>query len=172
MNIGLALVNYEVYGEGERLHGTASVDLPDIEFATTDIKGAGIAGSISFPIKGNFDNFTMTYHWRTLTESGAQYLSQQRGVIHSLRGAQEAYDAGTGERKVVPIRIDVRAHANKLALGKFEPGEQVETELEVVLDWIKVTIDGKVVVDVDKFNFRAAINGADYLSDVRAALGY
>lgn len=171
MEVQLALIQYEVYDSGERMAGTASIDLPEIEFAQTDVKGAGIAGEVSWSVRGNFSNFTSTIHWRTLTESGAKFLNQKRGWMMSFRGAQEAYDAGTGERKVVPVRIDLRCHTNKLTLGKFEPGETVDTELEVMLDYIKISIGGTVVTEIDKFNSRFVVNGEDVLSDVNAALG-
>ena len=173
MNIKLALINFEAFNSQNRLIGLTSIDLPELEYESTDLGSvAGVAGQISWPVRGNFSNLQSTFHWLTLTEDGAQFLNQNQAHMMSLRGAQESYDAGTGERKVVPVRIDLRCHTTKLSLGKFEPGEQMETELEVMLDWLKLTIDGnKEVFEVDKFNYVASVNGQDYLSDVRAAMG-
>ena len=171
MQIPLALINFEGYDEGDRLIGLTDATLPDIEFATTDISGAGISGTLSFPIRGNFENFTTTLRWRTLTSSGAKYLNQTQGWHLSLRGAFEDYDAGEGIRKVVPVRCDMRVHATKLALGKFESGEQSEAELELMIDWIRLTVDGKEVFEVDRFNYKFNMNGQDIFADVNAALG-
>ncbi len=168
----LATIQYEVYDADDRLQGTASVDLPDLEYATTDIKGAGIAGTVSWPVKANFENFVTTIHWRNLTPMGAKYLSQNSAYNLCFRQATEIYDAGTGERPFLAVRIDLRCHTNKLALGTLEPGEVQEVELEVMVDRIKITIDGKEVLLVDKFNFVNNVNGTDELSDIRAALGY
>ena len=41
------VINYEVFVDGGRCLGTASVDLPEINYMTQDIKGAGIAGQYS-----------------------------------------------------------------------------------------------------------------------------
>ena len=38
MNIPLSLIGFEGYDEGERLIGLTDATLPDIEFATTDIR--------------------------------------------------------------------------------------------------------------------------------------
>lgn len=171
MQLNLALIQFEAFDSGERMLGLTTIDLPEIELEQTDVKGAGILGTVSFPVKGNFSNFATTFHWLTLTEVGAKFLNQNKGYVLSLRGAQEAYDTATGERKVIPVRVDVRAHTTKLSLGKFEVGEQTETELELMLDFIKVSIDGKEVILADKFNYQAAVNGEDVLEDVRAALG-
>lgn len=171
MNIQLALIQFEAFDSGDRMLGLTTIDLPEIELAQTDIKGAGIVGTVSFPIKGNVNNLTTTLHWLTLTEAGAKFLSQGAAHMLSLRGAQEAYDSGTGERRVVPVRLDLRTHTNKLSLGKFDPGEQVETELELMIDWLKLSIDGKEITSIDKFNCQMVVNGTDYLSDVKGALG-
>lgn len=168
----LALINFEVYdGDSNRFMGSTSVDLPDIEFETTDISGAGISGKLSFPVRGNFSNLTTTLHFRTLTAHGCKLLNQNAGHHVSLRGVKEVVDAGSGERKFVPVRVDVRCHATKLTAGKLEPGETMDTELELMLDAVTITIDGVEVLAVDKFNYRYAVNGQDMLSDVSAALG-
>ena len=172
MNIQLALINFEAYDSGERMLGLTTIDLPELELEQTDTKGAGILGTVSWPVRGNFSNFTTTFHWLTLTETGAKFLNQKQGYLISLRGAQEGYDAGNGERKVIPVRVDLRCHTTKLSLGKFEPGSQTETELEVMLDYVAITINGQKVLEIDKFNSRFVVNGEDVLEDVRAALGY
>jgi len=168
----LALINFEGYdSDSNRFLGLTSCDLPDIEYETTDINGSGISGTLSFPIKGNFSNFTSTFHFRTLTAAGCKILSQNRGHHLSLRGAKEIYDAGAGERKVVPVRVDMRCHGTKLTAGKLEAGSTMDTELEVMLDALKITIDGKTVLEIDKFNYVYSVDGEDMLSDVSAALG-
>lgn len=37
--------------------------------------------------------------------------------------------------------------------------------------YIKVTIDGKPMVEIDKYNYVCVINGVDYLKGSREALG-
>jgi phage tail tube protein FII len=37
--------------------------------------------------------------------------------------------------------------------------------------YISVSIDGKKVLEIDKFNYICIIDGEDYLKDVRKALG-
>ena len=170
--INLATINFEVYRDGDnRLLGTSTVDLPEIAFATTDIKGSGILGTLSYPIKGNFDNLEVTLHWRTLTAAAVTFLNQTKAQRLSLRQAAEVEDAGSGERGVSAVRIDVVGHTTKLAPGKLEPGEQTETELTLALTRIKITIDGKEVLEIDKLNSVFLVDGEDQLSDVRAALG-
>lgn len=167
----LSETNFEVYLEGNRLIGLATVDLSELEYLSTDIKGNGIAGEFSVPTRGHLNNLTVTLHWRILYEDSLQFLSQGAGHNFSLRGAWEKYDAATGVRSVHALRVDMRGHTSKLTMGKWEPGETSDTELELTLDYINVICDGEDVFTHDKFNFIHTVNGVDYLADVRTALG-
>ena len=172
MNIPLSTIQFEAYNDKERMVGLATIDLPDIEFSTTDIKGAGILGTISWATRGNIENLETTLHWNVLTKNSATFASQSAGHMVSLRAATEVYDAGTGERKIMPIRVDLRGHTTKIGLGKFEPGETMESELTLTIDWLKITYDKDFVyLEIDKLNSRYVANGQDIFADVNAALG-
>lgn len=168
-------INFECYRDGNRLVGLANVDLSDIEFIGTEIKGAGIAGEFTVPTRGHWQNANITLHFRELFEDATQFAAQGSGHMLSLRGAWEKYDAGTGERIVCGLRVDVRGHTSKLTMGKFEPGETSDTDLELNVDYIKASSlergSEKVLLELDKFNFVYNIGGTDYLAEVRRMLG-
>lgn len=170
-----ATINFEVYEEGNRIIGLASVDLSDIEFIGSDIKGAGIGGTFKHPTRGHTENLTLTLHFDQLYVDATQYLAQGSGHNMSLRQVYEKYDAGTGERIPVGLRVDLRGHTQKLSLGKAEPGETSDTELELNLDYIKATANErggeKTLFEIDKFNMIYNIGGTDYLAEVRRLLG-
>ena len=164
------LVNYEVYANGSRYLGSATVDLPDINYLDNEISGAGIAGKINVPTQGLTDNMESTIHWRSIFERPL-YLLDQDAVMLSFRGAEQVYDAATGTHKISALRIDVRALSAGATLGKLEPSEQTDTELKFNLDYIKISVDGTVIFEHDKFNYVHVVNGHDILSSVRSALG-
>lgn len=164
-------INFECYSDGDRLMGLATFDMPEIEYLSTDIKGNGIAGEFSVPTRGHLNNLTATLHWRILYENPIQFLAQGTGHMLSLRGAWERCDAATGVRSTHSLRLDMRGHTSKLTMGKWEPGETSETELEMSLDYIKMICDDIKVFEHDKFNFVHEVEGTDYLRDVRYALG-
>lgn len=170
-NIPWKEINFEVYNEGNRLTGLATVDMPELEYLGTDIKGAGIAGEINVPTRGHLSNSEVTLHWRVLYENSLQFMAQDAAHFLSLRGAWERYDAATGTRKVSSLRVDMRGHTSKLASGKWEPGETSDTDLTLNLDYVKITCNGQKWFEHDKFNYIHEVNGTDYLSAVRTALG-
>ena len=171
--VRLNLINYEVYDEtdgSERLLGTASVDLPEIEFMSADLKGAGIAGELNFPIIGHTNSLSCTLHWMSI-HSDLTKLSAPGSHIVTLRGALQRYDAGLGTIEVSPVKITFRTLPSKATLGKFEPGEMTESENEFSINYLKMTVDGVELLEIDKLNYVYRVNGTDYLADTREALG-
>ena len=167
----LQTIAFEVYERGNRLLGLASVDLPNIEFESTDVKGSGLAGTLSVPTRGHTANLELTLHWRAIFETPLRLLRGQ-SVMLSLREAIETYDAALGELKSKALRIDIRGLPASLNLGKLEPASEMESELKINLDYLKVVVGGQsTLLEIDKENFVYSIDGSDFLGDVRNALG-
>ena len=169
-NINEQTINYEVFVEGNRALGTASVDLPEINYLTSEIKGAGVAGQLDVPTLGHLESMEMTLHWRSIFERPTNLLAQN-AIMLSLRGAMQLYDAATGILKALPVRIDARCLSAGLTLGKLEPSEQTDTESTFKIDYLKITIDGRKEFEHDAFNYIHEVDGTDYLAGVREALG-
>lgn len=165
-----SLINFEVYSNDNRLLGLSDVELGELEFLSTEIKGNGIAGSYDNPIVGHIKSPEIKLKWRTLYDPAVNLLSTPAKQL-SLRGAQQHYDSGTGELKIVPVRIDVRARTKSSSLGKFEPGEQVESETTLICDYLKITVSGTERLEWDCFNYIYKVFSTDYLENVRTALG-
>lgn len=168
--VQIATINYEVFVDGNRALGTASVDLPELNYMTSETKGAGIAGQHDTPIIGHLENLETTLHWRSIFQKPIDLMTRD-AVNLSLRGAMERYDAGTGVRRPLSVRIELRALSAGLTLGKLEPAEQTDTETKLTCDVVKIIVDGKEYFEHDVFNFVHKINGVDLLADVRLALG-
>lgn len=164
------LISFRVFHEGTDLLGVADIDLPDIEPLTDTVKGAGVAGEVESPVLGHFGKMSTKINWRTLVKSVA-FLSQQR--MHSLeyRGGVQTLNNSTGEYITVPIRIAIRGLPKKTGLGKLQIGSTTDSSNEFEVTYIKVTIDGQDVIEIDKYNYVCVIDGVDVLSDLRIALG-
>lgn len=170
-DVAQQVVNYEVFLEGTRRLGTASADLPELNYLTNEISGAGVAGKHEAPTLGHMENLQVTLHWRAIDGNSMAFFQGQQAAMLSLRGALQRYDAATGLRRVLPVRVDLRGFTVTNNLGKFEPSEQTETETQLNCDWVKISVDNVVVFEHDVFNFVHNVNGADALAEVRSALG-
>jgi hypothetical protein len=164
------LINFRVYEGGVDLLGIADVELPSLEAMTETVKGAGIAGEVESPVLGHFGSMTCTINWRTVVKSIA-HLAAPRTHNLDFRGATQMYDASSGEYKVQSLKVTVRCLPKTTNLGKLDVGTTADASNEFEVIYLKVSIDGKEIAEIDKFNYICKINGVDYLKQVRQALG-
>lgn len=164
------LNNFKLYNGTNSLVGIVDVELPSLEAMTDTVSGAGIAGEIDSPTVGHFGSMTMTVNFRTITGDVVS-LAEQRAHDLTARGSMQIYDAGTGEYKFVNVRVVVKAIPKNLGLGTFAVASATDTSHEFEINYIKMDLDGREVLEIDKLNFKAVINGKDYLSAVRQFLG-
>lgn len=164
------LINYSGYLNGSTYLGTADVTLPTLEMISDTIKGAGIAGEIDSPTIGQYGSMTVTLNWRTLTTEGIQLHAPTTHAI-DFRGAQQVFDASTNQRKVQGVKVSIRAMPKSGDLGKFDPSTTTDSTNEMEVTYLKIEIEGKVAIEIDKLNYKSVFNGVDYLADVRSILG-
>lgn len=164
------MINFRAYNDVNDLLGITDIQLPSLEAMTETIKGAGIAGEVDSPVLGHFGKMETVLNWRTLTKPFFN-LAAQKGIKLDLRGAQQFYDAGKGEYVTKAVKCLVQGIPKKTELGKLDVGASTGSNNTIETTYLKVTIAGETVLEIDKFNYIANIGGTDYLSDVREALG-
>ena len=116
------------------------------------------------------DNMELTLHWRTIHGDLSKLLAFQAHTL-TLRGAINNYETAQGNLKQGAVKIVVRGVPQKMTLGKFERASETESESTLNLDYIKIWVDGTEILEYDKFNFIFRVNGTDYMSGTRAAIG-
>lgn len=164
------LEDYLCYREGNKIPGTVDVTLPKITPKAVTVNGAGIAGDMDMPTKGQTENMETELTFRTTSEEVVA-LSQCRSTLVEFRGAQFNYDAATGEYKQNPCVVVMRIMPKETDLGKFASAETTEAKITANVSYLKVTISNKKMIEIDKFNYIHYVNGVDYLADVRSMLG-
>lgn len=165
------LTAFRVYLDGTTdLKGVADIQLPSFESMTDTVKGAGIAGEYESPTLGHFGSMKLGLNWRTIAKETVLMLRQKAQRL-DCRGAFQDYDAAAGEYKIRQVRVVVQGPPTKVDPGKLDSGAGSEGSTEIEVLYIKVEIDGKTVVEIDKTNYICIIDGVDYLAAVRSALG-
>lgn len=140
------LINYRVYNENNALLGIATVDLPEIQAMSA------------------------TFNWRTI-EKPALDLAKQQAHHLEIRGSQQQFRTAEGKLASSPVRVVMRAIPKNFSLGTFEPGSTTDSSTEFEVIYIKVFVDDKEVLEVDKYNFIAKFGDTDMLESVRKDLG-
>ena len=169
-NVPERLINVRVYNDSNDLLGIATVDLPEIEAMSDTVSGAGIAGEVESPVLGHFSSMTTTFTWRTI-EASAMVLCQQKAHAVEIRGSQQVYDGTSGTYSTIPVRASMRIVPKTVSLGSFEPGSTTDTEQEFEVLYLKLFVNNKEMLEIDKYNYVAKFGTEDALAGVRSDLG-
>lgn len=164
------MTKFKVYSDDGDLLGIADGNFPSLEFITTEIKGAGIAGTIDSPGGGMFSSIVVTLNWRT-TSRDVFTLAAPVGHTIDMYAEQLSWDAGRGVYKSSRFHVYMKALTKKFDIGKLADMESQEGSTEHEVYYMKIDIDGVEQLEIDKFNYIYKVQGVDYLADTRRALG-
>ncbi len=163
------LMNFTAYRNGDERLGTVDAELPSLELMTDTVKGAGISGELDMPVRGHYASMSLKLNWRTLDVPMLR-LSGQKVHAIDLRGNQQVFDPSEGYIDQ-GVKVSIRGVPKTTELGKFEVGATTGSANELEVTYIKVEIDGKRILEIDKFNFIAFIDGEDVFETARKNLG-
>jgi len=163
-------INYSVYLNGEDLVGTAEGEFPNLEALTETVKGGGIAGEFESVVLGHFKSMALGLTWRNVTDAFVR-LAGQRAYDLDLYLAQQDYNAGLGEYLARSVHVFVKAIPKNANIGNLVVGEKTNTRTDLEVLYLKLSIDGRERIELDKLNYIFRVDGVDYLAGVRRALG-
>lgn len=170
MNIPDKLVQFYVFDGSDIMIGVADLTLPDLNYMSETVKGAGIGGEIDLPIIGCLQSMTTTITWRSLVEETAMFI-EPKGHTFSARGSVQQFDSNKHDYKQIPIKVTERVIPKNLKMGKLDPGTSIGTTSDFEVLYLKLEINNKVMYEIDKANSIFYINGVDYLAAVRRTAG-
>lgn len=158
---------YNVYNEGNRLLGMGDeMTLPDFEVSSETISGAGILGEVDDPTVGYFGNQEVEIPFRVLDQEAMDMMDMTKAVQLTVRGAQQTTNSA-GDIEYRQMRVVIRGRAVKFSPGKVKAGAAMETKVTLTLLYILIELDGKSVLELDKFNEVYKVNGVDVLAEIK-----
>lgn len=170
MTIPEKLIGFECYNEGEHMTGIADVVLPNLAYMTETVAGAGIAGEFDTPTVGLFQSMTTTINWRVLMDENVTFIAPR--VYHfDFRGSKQFLNNAVGELEKQMLKVVMRVLPKNLNLGNFQGGAQMGTSGEFEVLYIKITLNDRELVEIDKINYKCIIDGVDYLETAAQHLG-
>lgn len=164
------MTQFQVYADDGVLLGIADGNFPSLEFMTTEIKGAGIAGTLDSPGGGMFGSLTLALNWRITTKDFAALLEPVSHTL-DLYAEHASYDAGRGSYVKQRFHVYLKALTKKGDYGKLVQMESQEGSTEHEIYYMKIDIDGQELLELDKYNFIFKVNGTDYYAETRRNLG-
>lgn len=138
------------YFDNARLSCTGELTLPNHTRPTVDIMGAGIAGTISTPTRGNLDSMQATFTSRVLT---AEMTACFAPGVHDLefRAIIQGIDA-LGNSVEMTFSSFMRVMARGITRGVINNGAEMgaSAEFEVLAE--RTTVNGVLLCDINKTN--------------------
>lgn len=171
MNVIPEVLNhFNVYNDSaKKLIGiSGELELPEMEAITDTIEGSGVLGEIEDPVTGQFSSMKMKIPFSVLYEDMFSIMNTTKPPQLTLRASMQCMDPSTGETGYYPVKIVVRGKASTSNMGKVVKGKKMEPEVELEILYIKIQINNKTVLELDKLNFKYVLNGVDMLAKIRS----
>ncbi len=171
MKIPEKMANYMLYVDGNRNQtALVDVDLPDIQFMTETISGAGIMGEMESITPGHTSALTLGLNIRALIGDDFKVL-EPRAYNLEIKAGIQSYDESEGKITTGKLSVMARGIPKGITLGKASVGKATDSKREFTVNYLKVEYDDTEVLELDKTNMIFKLNGTDYSADLRAAMG-
>lgn len=162
--------NYNVYdSKAKKLIGiSGEVELPNLEAITDTIEAAGILGEVEDPVTGQFSSMKIKIPFSNLYTDQFNLMDTTNPPQLTLRGSMQVMNSATGETDYVPVKIVAIGKSTTSSMGKLSKGKKGEPEIEMEVLYLKVMINNKITLELDKLNFKYVLNGKDMLAKIRS----
>lgn len=166
-------INYAIYdrsaGKPTKVADTTSVKLPDLEYLTETVKGAGIMGEIDMPSPGQLGSMVTEIAIKNTNKSTVKLFAPKTQDIE-VRWVKDALDPKSGALVSVPMKAIIRGIPKNTSLGTVETNATNDGNLALETTYIKLLENGETLYEIDKLNSVLIIAGHDYMKDIREAL--
>lgn len=165
------ICNVNIYMNGSTLLGRAeSIDLPVLKSIMKEHKALGMFGSIELP-GGGMEKLEAKIKWNSFyPEILRANANPFKFVQLQARGSLERY-TGQGRTAEVPLVAMLTASFKSFPLGAFKQHDNVELQTEAAVYYVKQTVDGTDIVEIDVLANIWKIAGEDVLAKYRANIG-
>ena len=166
-----AINDMRVYLDGaDDMIGCKEMKLPELSGLTADIEGIGIAGKISAPIEGHFDSMEAELTWQLPTRTSTRLVAGTTTSLDAYADLQ-SYDGGQSEYAHECYHVVLRGRVKSHDPGTLKAGEAMESKTTIEVHYIKISIGSKELCELDKYGYKAVVNGVDLLAEVRKNIG-
>ena len=162
---------FNLYANAFRCEDVVSVEMPEMEFETEEVAGAGILGKIEMPANTDIGSMELvvklkaTSSSRTYRRVGKRWNDKTKKEM-----ATNVIDPTTGVPDLVSNKAYAKIFFKKIADGTIENGSPQEAEMTFeCLTWKRV-VNGETVVEIDKLNNINKIAGQDFSSKLSSML--
>lgn len=161
--------NFNVYDGKTRLVGVSSeIQLPDFTPLTDTLNVAGLAGEIESEVIGSYGSMKIEIPFENLSSEFFSFAQSTNPVV--IRGSMEVFNTQSQAKKKVPIAVTVKGRTMDIKPGVMKKGGKGQPSITKEITYIKITMDGKTEVELDKLNNICIMGGVDLLAEIRSQI--
>ncbi|MGN0162827.1 MAG: phage major tail tube protein [Candidatus Ornithomonoglobus sp.] len=161
------IVDFSVYNNSTLIGTGDEMSLPDIVFKTYTATTPG--GEIDLPTLMT-ENMEQETPFDVLDKEAAGLVSVGDTTSLTIRGAVQYLDSDSQGLDYKQIKVEEKGITSKVAIGTLKKGDKMDSSITNNLTYIKVTLDGTVLIEIDKLNGVCKINGKDIKSKIASLL--
>ncbi|PUE20344.1 phage major tail tube protein [Limnohabitans sp. WS1] len=168
MGLPRKLKNFNLFVEGRGYQGEIDeVNLPKLMRKMDEHRAGGMVG----PVKLDFGPKELEMEWTVSGWSPNLFdnwgASKHNAALLRFMGAVQSDD----DEKVSALEVVARGRHEEIDTGKAKGGDKTEIKIKTALTYYKLTVDGKVIMELDFVNMVEIVNGKDLQAATRAAIG-
>ena len=161
--------NFNVYDGKSKLIGISSeITLPPFDPLTDTLNVAGMAGEIESEVIGSYGSMKIEIPFENLSDDFFGFAASTNPVV--LRGAMEIFNTQSQAKKTIPIVITVKGRTMNINPGVLKKGGKGQPSITREITYIKLTMNGSTVVELDKLNNICIMGGVDLLAKIRSQI--
>lgn len=150
--------------------GCKEFKMPKLDALKAAVEGIGIAGKIDAPIEGHFDSLEAELTWQLATKTSTRLVAGTTVSLDAYADLQ-SYDGGSSAYAHDSYHVVIRGRVKSHDPGKLKAGETMESKTTIECHYIKISIGDTELCEIDKFGYKAVVNGVDLLEQVRRNIG-
>lgn len=168
MALPSVLKNFNLFNDANSYMGIVEeLKLPKLARKMEAFRGGGMNGEVD--IDQGQEKLELEF---TVAGFIAQVFEQYGttkidGVLLRFNGAYQRDDTA----QVQAVEVVVRGRHQEIDAGDAKAGEKGKTAVKSSLSYFKLTVDNKVIVEIDILNMVEIVNGKDMLAEQRKAIG-
>lgn len=163
------LNNFNVYDGKTRLVGVSSeITVPSFDPLTDTLNLAGMAGEIESEVIGSYGSMKLEIPFANMSGDFFAFAASTNPVV--IRGSMEIFNTQTQAKDTVPIVVTVKGRTLNINPGVLKKGGKGEPSITKEITYIKITINGSTMVELDKLNNICIMGGVDLLAKIRSQI--
>lgn len=162
------LKNFNLFNDAKSYMGIAEdIKLPKLARKFEDYRGAGMNGPVSIDL--GQEKLDLEFSCAGIMEQVFQQYGTTKvnGVMLRFAGAYQSDDTAAMQS----VEVVVRGRHQEVDMGDAKAGEKGKLTVKSALTYYKLTINNKVLIEIDLINMIEIINGVDMLAEQRKAIG-